>query len=90
MMTQIKILSYWENGKIDLTFWLPIIENVFKNNYTKFEIIKVKKVSGGLTLRFLPRVIQQLKLPPRVDMTFHFRRPRVGTKPHFNIPKVNK
>ena len=32
MIPQIKIRSY-------LTFWLPVIENVFKHNYTKFEII---------------------------------------------------
>ena len=30
------------------------------------------KVTGGLTLRILPGVVQQLKLLPRVDKTSHF------------------
>ena len=41
MIPQIKISSYF-------TFWRPVIENVFKHNYTKFEIIKFKKVKRSL------------------------------------------
>ena len=41
MIPQIKILSYF-------TFWRPVMDNVFKNNYTMFEIIKFKKVRRPL------------------------------------------
>ena len=33
------------------------------------------KVTGGSTLRLLPRAVHQLKLLPRVDMTSHFLQP---------------
>ena len=33
-------------------------------------LIKVK--GGGPTLRFLPRAVQQLKMPPRADTKSHF------------------
>ena len=45
---------------------------------------------GGQTLRFLPRAVQQLKLLPRLDTKFHFRRPRVDTKPPFDGLRANK
>ena len=36
------------------------------------------KVTGSPTLRFLPRVVQQLKMLPRAD-----------TKPHFYSPRAD-
>ena len=46
------------------------------------------------TLRFLPRVVRQLKLLPRVDtiwaLTSHFWCSRANIKPHFNDPSGNK
>ena len=75
------------------------IENVFKHSYTKFEIIKFKKVKRPLlpgallnlsdALTFLPRAVQQLRLLHRVDMTSHFLCPKVGTKSNFT-PLANK
>ena len=48
------------------------------------------KVTGGSTLRFLPRAIQQLKLLDGVDTTSNFLHPRADNKPHFNGPRANK
>ena len=43
----------------------------------------------GTIQSFLPGVVQQLKLPPRVN-TYHFLCPTVDVSPYFNGPKANK
>ena len=45
---------------------------------------------GGLTLRFLSRAVQQLKMPPRVDTKSHFWDARAGTIPQFDSPREDK
>ena len=57
-----------------------------------FQIVWIRghssiKVTGGPTLRFLARAVQQLKMKPRADTKSDSFHPTADTIPHFNSPR---
>ena len=69
----------------------PLVESL-RNTKKSLLIpgVLLNKGDGGLTLRFLPGVVQQLKMPPRANTKSHFRHPRADMIPHFDSPRANK